>query len=166
MEINWLHFVVPLLTAVVSLAIGCLMLLSADISLVQARKSKNWPVIPGVITQSTIEKREQGEEDQALRVTYEPTIRYQYTIQDQQYIGQRVFFGMAHLDQQGAQYLTSHYLPGMGVLVHYHPRNPTQAVLETDAPSAREIRRLGLAILLVGLTAALIFALMVLFTLG
>ncbi len=166
MPTNWLHLAVPLLTAVVSIGIGLLLLIAADISLMNARRSKTWPVIPGVITQSTIEKREVADEDQVTRTTFEPTIRYQYTIQDRQYIGQRVFFGLAHLDPRGAQSLTRHYLPGMGVLVHYHPSNPAQSVLETDAPTAREIRNLGLGILLVGMTAGLIFALMVLFTIG
>ena len=166
MEINWLHFTVPLLTAVVCIGIGLLLLVTADISLLNARRSKNWPVIPGVITQSTIEKLERGDEGEALRVTFEPTIRYQYTINDQQYIGQRVFFGFTRLDPQGAQSLIRHYAPGMGVLVHYHPRNPSQAVLETDAPTARELRNLGLVTLLVGMTSALIFWLMVLFTIG
>lgn len=78
--------------------------------------SKHWPTAEGKILPS----KEMWIDDRPLH----GDIIYEYWIEGRRYLGDTFRFG--HNPRQVA----SRYPPGQTVLVHYHPRKPSVAVLE------------------------------------
>jgi hypothetical protein len=91
--------------------------------------SNNWPVTDGVITSSEVEVW--GHHP----IMYRPSITYQYTIGGQEFTCSQVSSGATFYSGNGleqASEIVEKYPVGSIVQVHYNPRNPANAVLETQ----------------------------------
>ncbi|BBB32603.1 hypothetical protein TTHT_1065 [Thermotomaculum hydrothermale] len=113
--------------------------------------SKKWPSVSGTITESKlITKREWDKKKKKYNNTYSYKIRYQYSVNNTDYEGNRVSFGRF---TSNSKYVVKsklkEYPVNKKVNVFYNPEKPNEAVLETKA---------GL-----GLYIALIVAVMFLF---
>lgn len=67
-------------------------------------------------------------------VAYRPIIRYDYSVQGQDYVGGRITFtsDMGSSSKARVERFRAAYPPGASVNVHYDPRNPSDAVLSLD----------------------------------
>ncbi|MFN8413223.1 MAG: DUF3592 domain-containing protein [Anaerolineales bacterium] len=82
---------------------------------------RSWPITQGEITQANTNSK---------RVSF----YYEYSINEEIYLGKRIFFGDIFLSWIGFSVLQrtlNQYQAGQKVVVHYSPSNPNKAVLET-----------------------------------
>lgn len=95
--------------------------------LIQAAASRNWPQVPGLITESKVESWEDSEGDRS----YTPSVTYEYKVSQIRYIGDRISFGNhAGGSSSLAKSLVRRYRPGIEVPVYYDPDRPERSVLE------------------------------------
>lgn len=102
----------------------------------RAAASQQWPTAEGTVTAATIKiwkDRESGD-------SYEPKITYSYTVDGQQYQGDKIAFGTTRShDRAGAEAVTARYAVGTPVAVSYDPANPKLAVLEPKSTGSNTV---------------------------
>lgn len=112
----------------------------------KAHASKSWPSTTGQVTVSKLEKRykdghmqEQERQFSSERrrreidrnTTFMAKIHYSYSVNSQDYEGQRVSFGgVSTNNPKDAQRVLKRYPRGKEVKVYYHPQNPKDSLLE------------------------------------
>ncbi len=98
--------------------------------LVEAAKSKRWPIVSGTVSKSGLkETRWDGS------VEYSTDIEYAYTVAEKKYLGWRITWApeaITDMPKTDAQKLADQYPTGKIVTVHYDPANPTITVLDTS----------------------------------
>ena len=114
-----------------------------------AKESINWPQTTGVITSSKVESH-RGDDS----TTYSSEVRYAYTVNDQELIGDVVYFGddVSSSDSSIARTTVKQYPKGKEVKVFYDPEEPGNSALETGTTwSSYFMLIFGLVFLGVGL---------------
>ena len=89
--------------------------------------SRRWPTTEGEILESKVELHADGEG------SYCPRVRYRYRVRDQEYTSGNILYRGYLGTKEAAAEVASRYEPASRVLIHYHPRHPGWAVLETGA---------------------------------
>jgi hypothetical protein len=103
--------------------------------LVRARASVTWPTVPGKVGWSRIDKT------YAFRgpAYYRLAIAYRYEVDGKKHDGDTVEFGPRSItDRDIIARLADQYAAGKIVTVHYNPRAPEDAVLETSDEMAAQ----------------------------
>lgn len=101
--------------------------------------AQSWPTAAGVVAAADVmrEFTPDAESDGTSApgsTTYTPRIQYRYTVDDREYIGERVeFIDAATSNPERAAVLAMRYPAGKRVEVHYDPRAPQRAVLQPGA---------------------------------
>jgi hypothetical protein len=100
----------------------------------QVAEASGWPVTGGHIVSSTVEHyrtRVGGARSGTLTTFYEPVVEYSYRVNGREYHSTQLSFGgKAAGGEQVAQTKAAQYPPGTDVVVHYDPKNPSNAVLD------------------------------------
>ena len=100
----------------------------------QVAEASGWPATGGRIVKSGVEhyrKRVGGAQSGTLTTFYEPVVEYSYRVNDHEYHSTQVCFGGKSASSQAiAEAAAARYPMGNLVLVHYDPKNPSNAVLE------------------------------------
>jgi hypothetical protein len=96
-------------------------------------RAENWPVAPGRVCEATDDYHSSHASD--LPSGHAVTIRYEYAVNGQRHIGERIAFFEGGLftrllGQGERDALVARYVPGQDVTVHYDPDDPARAVLE------------------------------------
>ena len=112
----WLFIVIGVV------AIGC-----GAWTLLRSMRCARWPTAEAVIESAEM-GRHSGNDDGD---TYSADISYQYQVAGVHYEGTRLAFGEMTASPEYAQGILKRYPVGKKVPVHYDPRNPELAVLET-----------------------------------
>lgn len=92
---------------------------------------RGWPSTQGVVMSSTVESRSSG--DDGGLVDY-PVVKYSYQVGAQAFQGHRIAPGPEPRGS-GARRVADRYAQGAPVPVFYNPQNPSDAVLEKQAPA-------------------------------
>lgn len=94
-----------------------------------ARKSGNWPTVPGTVVSSDVDSSHVGRG----RTKYWPEVEYEYLVDGELFEGNRI----SHIHIRligtflgGATRTADHYRLGREVKVAYDPDNPASSVLE------------------------------------
>jgi hypothetical protein len=98
-----------------------------------AGTSKNWIAITGtVLSANVVAGRNRGRNG----VSYYPVVMYEYSVDGNRYVGNRMSFGsqIGVGFQAVAARSLGKYPVGGTVPVYYNPNNPAEAVLERSAP--------------------------------
>lgn len=97
--------------------------------------SSSWPTTTGVICASEIATQEGDRSRSGHRTeTYIAKVRYAYTVGNRPYVADRMCFGdYRSSGGSRARQVHARYPAGATVQVHYHPRHPNMAVIETGA---------------------------------
>ena len=117
-----------------------------------AWQSRSWPTVEGQITDSKVEReRSIGDADEDAQ--YKAVVKYSFTLNGQEYTGERVAFGIGTSNRSAdARKIVNQYPSGQTVEIHYNPIDPSEAVLETDVGGFAIIALIvGAIIFLVGL---------------
>ena len=100
----------------------------------QVAEAAAWPATGGKVVKSTVEhyrKRVGGAQSGTLVTFYEPVVEYSYRVNDHDYHSTQLSFGgTLASSQQSAEAKAARYPAGNLVLVHYDPKNPSNAVLD------------------------------------
>jgi hypothetical protein len=115
----------------------------------QARNSRDWPQVEGIVTHSSIDKRERE---------HRPHIVYTYTVGGTAYTSSQISFDL--FDKPGGQgridSIMVRYPVGREVIVYYDPADPTISVLEPEVYSPFLTPLLFAALFLIFGTGALL----------
>lgn len=91
---------------------------------VRQMRAKGYPTVPGRITHSEV--KEHSDSDGS---TYSAEIRYTYRVDQREYRGDRYRYGGVSSSDGNAQRTVAAFPVGAEVTVHYHPRDPADAIL-------------------------------------
>jgi hypothetical protein len=97
--------------------------------------SSSWPTTPGVVSSSEIQRHEGSSGKSGHRTTVcIANVTYTYEVGNRKFTSDRVCYGDYGSSSGGrAGEVRRRYPVGTTIVVHYHPSNPTIAVLETGA---------------------------------
>jgi hypothetical protein len=113
-----------------------------------AKASRDWPSVPGVITRSAVAtKRSDG------KTMYSSDVVYRYQVEGRELTCNSVFFGgnTSSSNSAAAYNVTGRYPEGAEVDVYYEPENPANAVLEPGTRwQSYIVFGIGLVFLIVG----------------
>jgi hypothetical protein len=100
----------------------------------QVAEASSWPQISGRIVSSTVEHYRQrvgGARTGSLATFYETVVEYAYTVNGREYHSTQLSFGGKTAGSQVlAEEKAARYPEGSQVMVHYDPKNPSNAVLD------------------------------------
>ena len=132
---------------------GLMMLAMLWASRRQATEASGWPQTSGRIVASTVENYRQrvgGARTGTLVTFYQPVVEYAYRVADHDYHSTQLSFGgKAAGSQEIAEAKAARYPLGSEVVVHYDPKNPSNAVL--DLKVAYGVPLLVIAVVFLGL---------------
>jgi hypothetical protein len=89
-----------------------------------------WPSTMGTVNNSHLERRHSSDDGS----TNYPVVQYSYQVQGQVYQGSKLAPG-PEVGGSGAGKVVARYPAGAQVMVFYNPQNPSEAVLERNAPA-------------------------------
>jgi hypothetical protein len=124
----------------------------------QAAEASRWPVTGGHVVASTVEHyrtRVGGARSGRLVTFYEPVIEYSYRVDGREYHSTQISFGGKLAgSEELARAKAARYPQGADVVVHYDPKNPSNAALDAKVAYAKPL----LVLALVFFAAALFFS--------
>jgi len=85
--------------------------------------------------------------------TYEPAVKYTYSVAEQTYTGERIGYCPTQFDYGTASKNIFRYPVGSTVRVRYDPQDPAKALLETKGAGSKLFISLGIFFLVVGVCA-------------
>lgn len=114
---------------IVILIAGFLVAVYGTPEVLLARKSGNWPTVPGTVVSSDVDSSHVGRG----RLKYWPEVEYEYLVDGELFEGDRISHAQVRLIGTylgGATQTADHYRVGREVKVAYDPDNPASSVLE------------------------------------
>jgi hypothetical protein len=81
---------------------------------------------------------------------YVPVVRYEYTVQGDKYLGERLHFGKQATDKTRAESVIGEYPAGQEVQVRYDPANPGSSSLQTNFRVNIFVPPVGVGMIIVG----------------
>jgi hypothetical protein len=100
-------------------------------------KSKKWPEVEGIVTDTKVTQQESKDADSGITETnYLPTITYSYTFGGVEYTSCRVsfepdWFACSFAKLQDAQKVGDRFLENLSVKVYCNPEKPQQSTILT-----------------------------------
>lgn len=101
---------------------------------IEAHSAANWPTVEGTIINSTLEHRVNTTSSGKGKWYYEARIKYGYSVDGVGYESKRVDFKSASYQYKSEvipSTIVRRYPANKTVAVHYNPKDPKKAVLET-----------------------------------
>lgn len=132
----------------------------------RASQARSWPTLPGRVVESDVETYRSAldrSDPQARYMTmYRPRVSYEYEVQGQRLVGNRIQLGAAigTSSQAPAQAVAAKYSVGTSVSVHVDPSDPHSACLDPRAQGGKWIRIIGwvlIAVAAISVAATLAF---------
>jgi hypothetical protein len=144
------QILVPALVGAVLFSIGLL-------HFRKVRASGSWPYTPGRILSAKVDSlTTRGGPDEADSTSFFPAIQYEYLVDNQRYLGDRIaFVGKSYASRKRAEEALQAFQVGASAWVFYDPAKPSKAVLERKASGGTMLMVLGGAIVLLAIVAAL-----------
>ena len=101
-----------------------------------SKAADGWPVVPGKIVVSEVEKFKDMNEGRT-RIYYAPFVEYAYKVNGLEYHGKKIKVSVTTSgDQPAAEKIAARYPLDANVGVHYDPANPENAALESTGNMA------------------------------
>ncbi|HDS08103.1 MAG TPA: DUF3592 domain-containing protein [Bacteroides sp.] len=137
--------------------IGLVMIVSALLSMYKARKTEFWRQATGKVLESDVAKNIRSTGGNTKTTTYRPEICYNYQVDDQEYVSDRIGVTGSYSSSSPAKAyrITTKYPVDKEVTVYYDPNKPDQSVLETGVTKEIHTMRTVGIVLMIG---ALLFA--------
>ncbi len=97
-----------------------------------AAASKTWPSVPGRVLRSFITEKTGHYEDRGYVTEYQARVEYEFSVDSQQFSGNRIQFGgpQPSEDLDWVRTVVNYYTDNPEVDVYYDPRKPSQCTLE------------------------------------
>jgi len=117
--------------ASVTIAFDCMLVYG----MIRQAQAQHWPVAMGHVTSAKVET----ESDSESGTSYKAKIEYTYAVDGVPFTASRVRFGFNSSSSRSASAIVQKYRAGSRVDVHYNPRDPSMAVLQTIAIGAPDL---------------------------
>ena len=138
-------------------AFGALLAISSAQDIDTVAETAHWPTTPGTMVASTIASDDIGtyfgRSRNSRMYANRLHLTYVFDVDGRQYTGSR-WNALPPSSNQATHAMLRKYAPGTGVTVHYDPRDPTAAVLDTSAPIGRWIQLVCALALMAGVWIA------------
>jgi hypothetical protein len=144
---------VPFVSGAVFVLVALLLVLIGWFQGRDVRAAQSWNVVPGEVLESKVETYETANSEGDTMTAHRARIHYKYRVNDREYVGDKLNFGgeSVHSSLRGrAESKTRAYPEGKAVQVYVNPQNPSEAVLELDAPGARMLNIIGIVLGVLG----------------
>jgi len=134
--------------AILLIALPMVVMVGAMIlnAVLKVRRASNWAQAPGRIIRSQMAVRRPPEGNEIGTVVNVPAVTYSFSIGGVTHQGTRVSLG--DISGKHAQVALARYPAGASVTVYYDPADPSDCVLEREAPKGA-LKGCGLALLVV-----------------
>jgi len=121
------------------------------------RASQSWPHTPGRILSARVDMvRTQGNPGEADTISYDPEVQYEYLVDNQRYVGNRIAIGgKSHGSRKKAEQALQAFQVGSSVWVFYDPAKPGQSVLEKKKSGGTMLMVIGGAIVVLAILGAI-----------
>ena len=134
--------------------IGVILLVVAIVSRKKAQKAKSWPTAQGTVISSEVRTHQDiSSDDGHSSTSYEPLVKYSYTVNNISYTGSRIGYGANMFDRNTAQNMANRYMAGSTLPVYYNPIDPHDSVLDTTAGGSKIFMIIGIIFTALGLMA-------------
>ncbi|MEM0925446.1 MAG: DUF3592 domain-containing protein [Planctomycetota bacterium] len=128
-----IHAISLSLTGVILLALGPVFIPKGISQLNQTKAASTWPSVEGYVTRNAVDSQTHRRIRKPTTTTYDVTVKYVYTVDGEVHSCQRVTFGGINRSSESyVERLRTQYPFGKRVDVRYNPKNPAEAVLETE----------------------------------
>jgi hypothetical protein len=136
--VKYVVLVIVCLFATVFVAVLSVMTLGMDIALlrgiVMQVRATTWPTTQGHVIASDVAEQQSSE-----GTSYNAIVRYKYSVADRHYESNRIRYGFDFFGKRGARRAIKPFPRGSDVTVHFSPRDPSQAVLNTHLISGGDM---------------------------
>jgi len=142
---------------IIAIGISAVILIYIGSDILKAQKSRSWPTASGTVQDSGMESHQSRDEDGDIKTTYGATIQYKYTVDGQEFVGdRRTFSNVRTSSVRNTEKILERYPLGSSVDVFYDPDDPSSSVLETGVGAATYILLLvPIGFLVFGIAGAL-----------
>ncbi|HSI82962.1 MAG: DUF3592 domain-containing protein [Candidatus Methylacidiphilales bacterium] len=127
-------------------------------NLTQAKAAREWPSAKGSIIASSVDEgKNYSSETGQQTVTYRPSVVYGYNVGGTAYQANRIAFGsiLFYQPTEAQAFLEAH-MEGMSIPVYYDPKQPSEAVLDTNPDHATRLVAADFAMMGFGVGSALL----------
>ena len=125
---------------IIAIGISAVILIYIGSDILKAQKSRSWPTASGTVQDSGMESHQSRDEDGDIKTTYGATIQYKYTVDGQEFVGdRRTFSNVRTSSVRNTEKILERYPLGSSVDVFYDPDDPSSSVLETGVGAATYI---------------------------
>ena len=123
----------------------------------KVKASQSWPYTPGRILSTKVDiVTTRGNPDEADTTSYVPEVQYEYFVENQRYLGNRIAIGgKSHGSRKKAEEALQSFQVAASVWVFYDPAKPGQSVLEKKKSGGTMLMVLGGAIVVLAIVAAI-----------
>ena len=99
---------------------------------IRALQSRHWPQVQGRVTESKVVEHSRTDDSPSRRptVTYEPSVRYSYTVDGKALESRQIAIGVLQTSEADAARIIARYRAGSKVTVYHHAKLHYLAVLE------------------------------------
>ena len=142
---------------IIAIGISAVILIKIGSDILKAQKSRSWPTASGTVLDSGMEANQSRDEDGDIKTTYGATIQYKYTVDGQEFVGdRRTFSNVRTSSVRNTEKILERYPLGSSVDVFYDPDDPSSSVLESGVGAATYILLLvPIGFLVFGIAGAL-----------
>lgn len=113
--------------------IGLVIMALGGKSLLKASASESWPTTKAVVKSSEIESYYDRE---SRNTTYGAEVIYEYVVDGNEFVGDRVKFGKVASDYEDANYYLKKYPKGKSIVTYYNSADPSESILEPGIHSS------------------------------
>ena len=125
---------------IIAIGISAVILIYIGSDILKAQKSRSWPTASGTVQDSGMESHQSRDEDGDIKTTYGATIQYKYTVDGQEFVGdRRTFSNVRTSSVRNTEKILERYPLGSSVDVFYDPDDPSSSVLEPGVGAATYI---------------------------
>ena len=144
---------------IIAIGISAVILIYIGSDILKAQKSRSWPTASGTVLDSGMESHQSRDDDGDIKTTYGATIQYKYTVDGQEFVGdRRTFSNVRTSSVRNTEKILERYPRGSSVDVFYDPDDPSSSVLESGVGAATYILLLvPIGFLVFGIAGALGF---------
>lgn len=142
---------------IIAIGISAVILIYIGSDILKAQKSRSWPTASGTVQDSGMESHQSRDDDGDIKTTYGATIQYKYTVDGQEFVGdRRTFSNVRTSSVRNTEKILERYPLGSSVDVFYDPDDPSSSVLESGVGAATYILLLvPIGFLVFGIAGAL-----------
>jgi hypothetical protein len=117
----------------------------------KAKAASSWPTVSGtILSTEVVTHRSSGGAKHGTRVSYEPVVKYSYSVDGKEFKDGRIGFVDVSGGKGAAEKRIAAFASRTDLVVHYNPKDPKEAVLDPKASGSLGLFAIGIFLIVVG----------------